>query len=233
MCGRYTLTPAIDELLESLGLPGLPGNLLPRFNVAPTQMVPALRLDSDGSLRLELFRWGLIPFWAKDKSIGNRMINARGETVAEKPAFRAAFRRRRCLILSDGWYEWKKTPGGKQPMRIQLESGEVFAFAGLWERWEPGVEAGEEGVGEIRSCAIITSEPGEVIRQIHHRMPVVVKHDQWDTWLNPEASPETLLAMLKPYQWKDLKAYPVSTLVNSPSNDTEQCILPLDQLDPI
>lgn len=228
MCGRYTLTPAIDDLLTALGLTGVLSDPGPRYNISPSQQVPALRLAEDGELTLELFRWGLVPFWSKDPSIGNRMINARGETVAEKPSFRAAFRARRCLILSDGWYEWRKTPEGKQPTRIQLASGEAFAFAGIWEQWKPKEETDERWSEEIRSCAIITSEPCDAIRSIHHRMPVVLKRERWNTWLAPEASTDDLLAMVGPFDGEDLVSYPVSTLVNSPSNDVEQCILPLE-----
>jgi putative SOS response-associated peptidase YedK len=233
MCGRYTLTSAIDELLERLGLLGRVDDMGPRFNVAPSQMVPALRLSEEGTLQLELFRWGLIPSWAKDPSIGNRMINARGETVAEKPSFRAAFKKRRCLILSDGWYEWQQLPTRKQPIRIQLDSGAVFAFAGLWEHWEPK-EGDREAYpsGEvIRSCAIITIDASPKIAHIHHRMPVVLKQESWDAWLGPEAPPDELQAMLVPYAGDDLATYPVSTLVNSPANDREDCILPLENPD--
>ena len=225
MCGRYTLTPEIGDLFQKLGLAGLPAELTPRYNIAPTQMVPALLKGKSGELEAGLFRWGLIPSWAKDISIGNRMINARGETVAEKPSFRSAFRKRRCLILSDGWYEWRKTPEGKQPVRIQLESGDVFAFAGLWERWMPGEEQG----GEVFSCAIITSDICETLRGIHHRMPVVLKRDRWNAWLESDASVESLQSMLLPYAGDDLSVYSVSTLVNSPMNDRQECIFPIDQ----
>jgi len=227
MCGRYTLTPAIDELLAALGLTDLISNHEPRYNIAPSQQIPALRLDDEGQFLLDFFRWGLVPFWAKDPAIGNRMINARGETVAEKPSFRAAFRARRCLILSDGWYEWPKSEQGKQPTRITLASGEVFAFAGLWEHWRPGEETDERWSEEIRSCAIITSEPCDDIRAIHHRMPVVLKQERWDAWLAPGAEVEELLAMVDPYEGDDLVTHAVSTLVNSPANDVEQCVLPL------
>ena len=228
MCGRYTLTPAIDELLTALGLSHLLADHEPRWNIAPSQQVPALRLSEEGELTLEFFRWGLVPFWADDPSIGNRMINARGETVAGKPSFRAAFRARRCLILSDGWYEWKKTAEGKQPTRIQLASGETFAFAGIWEHWEPKEETADRWPDVIRSCAIITSEPCDVIRDIHHRMPVVLKREQWDTWLSPDSASDDLLAMVGPYEGDDLVSFPVSTLVNSPANDVQQCVLPLE-----
>jgi putative SOS response-associated peptidase YedK len=233
MCGRYTLTPAIDDLLRQLGFTGMPAEMPPRYNIAPTQMVPALLKGDSRELEAGLFRWGLIPSWAKDMSIGNRMINARGETVAEKPSFRSAFRRRRCLILSDGWYEWQKTPEGKQPVRIQLESEGVFAFAGLWERWMPGEEESKKGAksgGEaIHSCAIITSDACRALKGIHHRMPVVMKRDRWNEWLDPDASVESLKSMVLPYMGDDLKVYPVSTLVNSPANDRQECIFPLDE----
>ncbi len=232
MCGRYTLTPAIDELLAALGLADLISDHEPRYNIAPSQQIPALRFDGEGRLILDFFRWGLVPFWAKDPTIGNRMINARGETVAEKPSFRAAFRERRCLILSDGWYEWPKSKAGKQPTRITLASGEVFAFAGIWEQWRPKEEtddlrSSDRWSEEIRSCAIITSEPCDAIRAIHHRMPVVLKQEQWDAWLAPGAAAGELLAMVGPYEGDDLITHAVSTLVNSPANDIAQCVLPL------
>lgn len=251
MCGRYSLTPAIDELLRTLGLADFAEDLEPRYNVAPSQQVPALRLDDEGTLQVGLFKWGLIPSWAKDPAIGNRMINARSETITEKPSFRAAFSKRRCVILTDGWYEWMKTPDVKQPVRIQLEDGSPFGFAGLWEQWVPKgtrntVRSGWQGAGTgrggrndasttgaaIQSCTIITAAAAPAIEKIHHRMPCLLKQPEWDAWLAPDAPKEMLLSMLGPYQGDDLKAYAVSTAVNSPKNDREDVIEPADvQLD--
>ena len=233
MCGRYTLTPSVDELLKQLGLLSDLEEALPRYNVAPTQRVPVLRLedeaDPEGPFRADLFRWGLIPFWAKDPSIGNKMINARSETITEKPSFKNAFAKRRCVILTDGWYEWLKTPSGKQPVRIQLESGEAFGFAGIWERWEPKEEIeGAEEFDVVHTCAIITADAAPAIRKIHHRMPVVLKQDRWRDWLHPDAPEPVLLDMLGPYEGEDLKVYAVSTDVNSPANDRPEVVEPVD-----
>lgn len=165
--------------------------------------------------------WGLIPSWAKDPSIGNRIINARSETVAEKPSFRAAFKRRRCLIPANGFYEWKKIGKKKQPYYVRRKDGEPFAFAGLWEPWE-----GEDGT-VIESCTILTTEPNADIRPLHNRMPVILDPSDYDQWLNPEVDElETLAPLMHPYPDGKLEAVPVSPLVNNPKNDDAQCIEP-------
>lgn len=233
MCGRYTLTPSMDELLQEMGLLEDLQEALPRYNVAPTQKVPVLRLedptDPQSPYRADLLRWGLIPSWAKDPSIGNRMINARAETITEKPSFRDAFAVRRCVVLADGWYEWLKTPSGKQPVRIQLASGEPFGFAGIWERWEPKKEVeGAEAFDAVHTCAIITTEAAASLQRIHHRMPVVLKQGQWREWLHPDAPDPVLKDMLGPYAGEDLGVYPVSTDVNSPTNDRPGLVDPVE-----
>jgi putative SOS response-associated peptidase YedK len=196
--------------------------MAPRYNIAPSQ--PVAVVPNDGLLKLDYYVWGLIPSWAKDPSIGSRMINARGETLAEKPSFRAAFRRRRCLILADGFYEWQQTPGGKTktPMYIRLKSGEPFAFAGLWESWNS-----PDG-SQVLSCAIITTEPNPLMAKIHNRMPVILPQAAHMPWLHSgEADTKALSALLKPYPAEEMVAYPVSKLVNSPANDVPAVIEPL------
>ncbi len=220
MCGRFTLRTPAHALAEAFGVPERP-NLAPRYNIAPTQAVAAVR-RADGGRELVMLRWGLIPAWAKDAVIGNRMINARAETVADKPAFRAAFRHRRCLIAADGFYEWRKTGGGaKQPYHIRLESGAPFAIAGLWERWRP--PDGEA----VESCTLITTAANALLAPIHDRMPVIVGPEDYDAWLDPEPpSAGALTALLRPYPADRMSAFAVSRVVNDPRNDTEACIAP-------
>jgi len=222
MCGRYTL-PASPEQLRQF-FPGIeiPDQTPTRYNIAPTQ--PVAVIANDGRNRLDFFVWGLIPSWAKDPSIGNRMINARAETLLEKPAFRAAFRRRRCLIPADGFYEWMQQPGSKAktPMLIRKQSGEPFAFGGLWETWNS-----PDG-SQILSCTIITTTPNTLMQAIHNRMPLILPKTAYDLWLDPgEARGEALQALLRPYPAEGMEAFPVSTLVNSPNNDVPDCVRPI------
>jgi len=168
--------------------------------------------------------WGLIPSWAKDPSIGNRMINARSETLAEKPSFKAAYKRRRCLVLADGFYEWRKNPDkSKTPMYVQLESRDPFAFAGLWESWHS-----PDG-DHVLSCTIITTQPNDFVRKIHNRMPVILPRRAYEQWLDPdEQKPDRLQPLLAPYPAEEMTAYPVSTTVNNPRNETPECIEPVE-----
>jgi putative SOS response-associated peptidase YedK len=221
MCGRFTLTITPEQLQEAI--PGLitPGGITPRYNIAPSQ--PVAVVPNDGQNRLDFYVWGLIPSWAKDPSIGSRMINARGETLAEKPSFRSAFRRRRCLIPADGFYEWKQNPSGKgkTPMYIKLKSGEPFAFAGLWENWNS-----PDG-SNILSCTIITTSPNALMEPIHNRMPVILPREVYNRWLEPgEVNPAQLQELIQPYPAEAMTAYAVSTLVNRPENDLAACIQP-------
>ena len=220
MCGRYTMASPEEWIREELDLFELPDDYRPRYNIAPTQDVLAV-IRADDGLRAGWLRWGLIPSWAKDPAIGNRMINARAETIASKPAFRDAFRRRRCLIVADGFYEWQEVGSARVPMWIHRASHRPFTFAGIWDRWKP--PEGEP----IFSCAIITTEANDALRPIHERMPVILPPEDRATWLDPDADPETLAALLRPYPGDDLRAHAVSTLVNSPRNDLPECIEPV------
>lgn len=218
MCGRFTLWLQFGDLVKAFPDFEFAEALAPRYNIAPTQSVAAV--PNDGTHRVGLFHWGLVPFWAKDPAIGSRMINARSETAAEKPAFRAAYRRRRCLILADGFYEWRAEPGSrtKTPMYIRLASGEPFAFAGLWELWRPDETP-------LLSCTILTTEPNSLMAPIHDRMPVILPRRAYDRWLDPnEVRTGALQDLLVPYPAEEMMAYPVSRLVNSPSNDTPALI---------
>jgi putative SOS response-associated peptidase YedK len=222
MCGRFTLTVDPSQLQKTFPGLAVPEHYTARYNVAPSQ--PVAVIPNDGNNKLEFYNWGLIPSWAKDPSIGDRMINARSETLVDKPSFRNAFRRRRCLILADGFFEWQQSSDGKGkiPMYIQLESHDPFAFAGLWEIWNS-----TDG-SEIRSCTIITTRPNEFMSSIHNRMPVILPEDQYGLWLTPgEMDPEILLPLLQPYTAKPLSAYPVSKVVNNPKYDSPDCIKPL------
>jgi putative SOS response-associated peptidase YedK len=201
----------------------VPPLFAPRYNIAPSQPVAAIRIAPDTATRqLLLLRWGLIPSWAKDPKIGHQCINAKAETVAEKPSFRAAFKTRRCLVIATGFYEWQVQGRAKQPMWIGLKSHRPFAFAGLWEQWQPSDGA------VIESCTILTTESNELLRPIHNRMPVMLVPTAYDQWLDPTVQQaEPLKALLRPYPSEELTAYPVSTLVNNPHNDGRQCLEPV------
>ena len=218
MCGRYALTDLNALLKEDrFQLKMSPPNLSPRYNIAPSQQVPAIL--NQAPRELQLVRWGLIPSWAKDPAIGYRMINARAETLADKPAFRRPLQRQRCLIPADGFYEWQRLGARKVPHWIRLMSGEVFVFAGLWDTWtDPKTN------GAMTSCTIITTTPNKLLAPIHDRMPVILPRDSEATWLSDGLSSEQACAMLKPYPAAQMKASPVSTLVNSPSHDTPEVL---------
>ncbi len=219
MCGRYTLATPVERLAEEFGFENSSVELPPNYNVAPTQGVAAV-LEEGGQRRLEVLRWGLIPPWADDPQIGSRMINARAETAPEKPSFRRAFRDQRCLIPADGFYEWKRTNGSKQPYYIHMKEGRPFAFAGLWESWK------DEDGPEIRSCTILTTRPNALAGEIHDRMPVILAADTYDVWLDPGSDRDELTGLLAPYPEDEMEAYPVSRFVNSPSNNDPRCIEP-------
>ena len=217
MCGRYTLRTPASVLVRQFLLPGM-AEMPDRYNIAPTQSVLGVRSADGAGREAAMFRWGLIPSWAKDPAIGNRMINARAETVASKPAYRSAFKHRRCLVLADGFFEWKKQGAAKQPFFMHLVNNEPFAFAGLWERWGDGDEP-------IESCTIITTEPSALMSDIHDRMPVILEPSDYELWLDPEfENYDYLGSMLRPYLDERLVAEPVSTHVNNPRNDSPQCV---------
>jgi putative SOS response-associated peptidase YedK len=224
MCGRFTLTTDPGVVARRFGAPPAQGGgTTPRYNVAPTQLV--VTVTDDGQRHLEPMRWGLIPRWAKDAKIGSTLINARAETLAEKPAFRDALKRRRCLIPADGFYEWAAMAGSarKQPIRVVLASGEPFAFAGLWDEWRP-----PDGAPPVRTCTIITTTPNDLMAQYHHRMPVILTPEAEQVWLDPAiTAPEQLLPLLASYPAEAMRAYPVSGLVNSVANDSPQLVLPI------
>jgi putative SOS response-associated peptidase YedK len=220
MCGRFLLFSSRDELAQLLDLdPADVPALFPRYNISPTQGIPAARLADDGRRAFAEMRWGLIPSWARDTKIGYSLINARAETVAEKPAFRAAFKARRCLIPGSGFYEWLPTGGKhKQPFHFHMKDGRPFAFAGLWERW-----AGRDGE-PIESCAIITTEANAVVRPVHERMPVILAPGDFAAWLDPRTSAADLQSLLRPFPEGEMAAAPANPYVNSPRNQGPQCL---------
>ncbi len=219
------LTTPVSELQKVFGVPERP-NLKARWNVAPTQDVPAVRRDEDGR-HMVLLRWGLVPFWADDPSIGARMINARAESVAEKPAFRDAFRKRRCLVPADGFYEWKAEGKRKQGYAIRRRDRAPFAFAGLWERWA-GPKGGPALERPLESLTIVTTTANGALSFLHERMPVILDERDWDLWLDPAAPRPVLEGLLKPAPDDLLDTYPVGPRVNSVRNDDETCAAPLD-----
>lgn len=225
MCGRYTLTVPGDLLAAAFGVEaaaaGPVAGLPARYNVAPGQQVPIVRRREDGGRDLALARWGLVPHWAKESAIGNRMINARGESVAEKPSFRTAFRRHRCLVPADGFYEWQATAGGKQPWLLRLRGGELFAFAGLESRWiDPATRE------PLDTCAIVTTAPNELAATVHDRMPVILAPADYALWLGEAGDGRDPAALLAPIPADRMEAWPVSRQVNRPAVDDPSLLLP-------
>jgi len=222
MCGRFSLVADPDDLREAFPWLNIPVSNSPRYNIAPSQ--PVAVIPNEGENQLDYFVWGLIPYWAKDPAIGNRMINARSETLLEKPSFRSAFKRRRCLIPASGFYEWKVDPGrkAKEPMYIRMKTGKPFALAGLWENWNS-----PDG-SIIKSCTIITTTPNDLLKDIHNRMPVILSESSYSLWLeHSEPDLEKISALLQPFPAEGMMAYPVSNLVNNPANDLAACIEPI------
>jgi putative SOS response-associated peptidase YedK len=226
MCGRYTLTKSPSDLQDVFDLKGPSLNLPPRYNLAPSQDAPVVRRDAEeGEGRaLAMLRWGLVPSWSKEPKSGYSMINARAETVAEKPAFRRLLKSHRCLVPADGFYEWRPVGKRKQPYRIAMKDGAPFAFAGLWDRWR-----GAEGE-TIESFTIIVTEANALVRPIHDRMPVILDPGDYALWLGEgEAAVEPALALLKPHPAELMTAYPVDPRVNNPRNDDAELLAPLDE----
>jgi putative SOS response-associated peptidase YedK len=219
MCGRYSLIQSAEAIASSFELKNLP-DLSPRYNIAPSQSVATIVRESDRTF--QWMQWGLIPSWAKNSNIGYKLINARAETVSEKPSFRSAFKRRRCLIVADGFYEWQKVEKRKQPYYIQRQDGRPFAFAGLWETWKSQTEE------ELITCTIVTTTANALMEPIHERMPVILLPDSYDRWLDPSATDlRSLQDLLQPCASEFLKAFPISPTVNNPANDTPDCIAPV------
>jgi putative SOS response-associated peptidase YedK len=222
MCGRFTLSVFPEVLTQIFEVEKIP-DFKPQYNIAPTQMVLVVLYNTEGNKReIQRLRWGLIPSWAKEQSMGARLINARAETVAEKPAFRRAFKRQRCLVVADGFYEWQRQNGKKQPYYFRLSNGKPFGFAGLWEEWQSSEQE------RIKSCTILTTQANELLQMVHDRMPVILQQESYDLWLDPQVHDvELLQPLLYPYPSEAMTSYPVTTLVNSPKNNSAECITPV------
>ncbi|WP_425802527.1 SOS response-associated peptidase [Desulfitobacterium sp. Sab5] len=220
MCGRFTLID-FEEIAERFQISDDSVELKPRYNIAPSQEIPVIL--NQGSNSLAFFQWGLIPSWAKDPAIGNKMINARVETIDEKPAFKSLLRQKRCLIPADGFYEWKRSGTFNQPYRITLKNNRLFSFAGLWDTWS-------SPTGEvINSCTVITTTSNELIETIHTRMPAILTPEQEKLWLDPKITDSQFLkSLLRPYPSDLMTAYEVSKIVNSPKYDQPECIEPFE-----
>jgi len=220
MCGRYSQSKQLDGLISRFGFRRPSFELKPRYNIAPSQDAPVILPEGEAA-ELAMMRWGLVPFWKKELS-GGGLINAKAETVAEKPGFRRSFRKQRCLVVADGFYEWRAIPGAKRkiPMRIKLRSDELFAFAGLWDAWKS-----PDGK-EPRAFAIVTTAPNSLMAKIHGRMPVILRRQDEAAWLDPKFQDKgKLLKLLAPYPDEDaMEAFEVSTVVNSPANDRPECL---------
>jgi putative SOS response-associated peptidase YedK len=215
MCGRYTLHHSVEEIAARFNVANVAFEAEPRYNIAPTQTIAAI--TGDGERNLRGFGWGLVPFWAKDPQIGNRMINARAETIAEKPAYKHALARRRCLIPADGFYEWMRTGAQRTPMYIRFRDERLFAFAGIWERWSDPAGA------DLYTCSIVTVEPNHIVAPIHNRMPAILAPEDEEAWLEPTRGAGDVLPLLRPHPPDEMEAFPVSRRVNSPSFDDPAC----------
>ena len=224
MCGRYRLSRRKQVVEEYFGTVSGDEEWGPRFNIAPTQPIPVIRRNPKEPIReLSLMRWGLIPSWAKDSSAAARMINARSETASAKPSFRDAMKYRRCLIPADGFYEWAKTAKGKQPYCFEVNDGELFAFAGLWDRWK------DPSGKTVETCSILTTTPNAVTSPVHDRMPVILSPDGYDLWLDPGMRDAGAASeLLKPYDARLMRCYPVSTRINRVANDDAECSSPVE-----
>ena len=216
MCGRFAFYSPSEATAALFGAT-TSTEVVPRYNIAPTQFIAAVRRDEEDAPELAMLRWGLVPFWAKDPSIGNRMINARSETVAEKPSFRNAYKKRRCLILANGFYEWRKEGDGKTPYFISLADGSPFAFAGLWENW-----SSKESDESLQSAAIITTAASNFMAQLHQRMPVVIRPEQADRWLGGDSELLSEVIDSSP----EFRAWPVDRKVNNARNEVAALIDP-------
>lgn len=221
MCGRFAYFVPAEQLAQHYGLASAPPQV-ERYNIAPSQNVLAIRQAQSGEREAAPLKWGLIPHWAKDPTIGNRMINARGETVAEKPSFRQAFKKRRCIIPASGFYEWGPSSAGKWPYYIRPADSPLLSFAGLWESWR--TPDGEP----LDSCTIITTAANESLARIHQRMPVCLPESSYDAWLDPESTKETCLELLTALPAAAFEIQPVSKTVNNPRNDSKELVAPVE-----
>jgi putative SOS response-associated peptidase YedK len=224
MCGRYRLSRRKETIEEHFDSVSGEEEWNPRYNIAPTQPIPVIRQNPKEPVReLSLLRWGLIPSWAKDASVAAQMINARSETASTKPAFRDALKSRRCLIPADGFYEWKRDGKTKQPFCFEVNQGQLFAFAGLWDRWK------DPSGNWIKTCSILTTTPNAVASGVHDRMPVILDPHDYDVWLDPRMRDvEAASELLKPYSAERMRCYPVSTRINHVVNDDEECSRPVE-----
>ena len=224
MCGRYRLSRRKQVVEEHFASVSEEEDWGPRYNIAPTQPIPVIRQNPKEPFReLSLVRWGLIPSWAKDSSVAAKMINARSETAATKPAFRDALKSRRCLIPADGFYEWMRTAKAKQPYCFEVNEGELFAFAGLWDRWK------DPSGNWVKTCSILTTTPNAVTSAVHDRMPVILDPNDYNLWLDPGMTNARVVSeLLKPYDAKSMRSYPVSTRINSVVNDDAECSAPVE-----
>ena len=220
MCGRFVLTTTTEQIQQSFGVDDVP-SIAPRYNIAPTQEVLVIRQNGGGSRYAGMLRWGLIPHWAKDPAIGNKMINARSETAHEKPSFRNPIRYHRCLIPASGFVEWLQENGRKQPWYIHRKDGDLLAFAGIWDSWK-GAE------GTIESCSILTTAANTLVAKIHDRMPVILSASEYDQWLDRQITEtQQLEALYAPFPSDLLEAIPISTNINNPRHDSPDCLEPL------
>lgn len=219
MCGRYRLSRRKQIIEEHFDTVSGEGDWSPRYNIAPTQPIPVIRQNPKQPVReLSLIRWGLIPSWAKDSSAAANMINARSETASTKPAFREALKSRRCLIPADGFYEWAKTGNAKQPYSFEVNEGELFAFAGIWDRWN------DRSGNAVETCSILTTTPNALTSAVHDRMPVILDPDDYDVWLDPWMKDMAAASdLLKPYDARQMRCYPISTRINHVGNDDQEC----------
>ena len=219
MCGRFALKAPPADIARQFGVDAVP-ELAPRYNIAPTQDILIIRTDAQARLEAVQVKWGLLPSWAKDISMAAKLANARGETVAEKPAFRSAFRRMRCLIPADGFYEWEATPSGKQPWFLRLKSQAPLAFAGLWEHWQ-----GPDGAA-LETATLITTDANELVRPVHDRMPVILPPGDWAAWLGAQTKADDLKALLKPLPSDLMERYRVSRRMSNARNEGADCVAP-------
>lgn len=216
MCGRFSLSMPLEDVRERFEVE-IPGDLYePRYNAAPGQNI--LVIPEESPNKADFYRWGLVPGWAKDPKIGNKLINARAETVAEKPAFRSAFKRYRCLVPADGFYEWDKKSGTRVPYRFTFKDGKIFAFAGIYDHWT------DKNGNELKSFSIITTQANRPVSQVHDRMPIILMPDDEYHWLNQDLDLEEAKKILKPYSEMELEMYEISKMVNNPKNDVAEVV---------